>query len=144
MNRVDHCGGDVGGARLAAEVRRVEALVGSDALDRLHQAAAGRALDPTRSKPWKPWHPLTRTAAKPVIPGAIEHYAIEILATANLFRRGHRICLDITSLDLPTGVGGATNAEYMPYHICSSRTTVHRIFHDAKRPSHLLLPIIPT
>jgi len=105
--------------------------------------ASHRALDPKRSKPWKPWHKLTREAAKPVAPGEIVEYAIEIMSTANLFRRGHRICLDITSLDLPTGVGGATNAEYVPYHICSSRTTVHRIFHDAKRPSHLLLPVVP-
>ncbi len=70
--------------------------------------------------------------------------AIEIMATANLFRRGHRICLEITSLDLPTGVAGATNAEYVPYHIYGSRTVVHRIYHDAKRPSHLLLPVVPT
>jgi len=32
----------------------------------------------------------------------------------------------------------------VPYHICSSRATVHRIFHDARRPSHLLLPVIPS
>jgi uncharacterized protein len=106
--------------------------------------ASHRALDAKRSKPWKPWHPLTREAAKPVAPGEVVEYAIEILSTANLFRRDHRICLDITSMDLPTGVAGATNAEYVPYHICSSRTTMHRIFHDVQRPSHLLLPVIPT
>ena len=106
--------------------------------------ASHRALDPERSKPWKPWHPLTRAARKPVVPGDINEYAIEIMATANLFRKGHRICLEITSLDLPTGVAGATNAEYVPYHICSSKTVVHKVYHDAKRPSHLLLPVIPT
>lgn len=105
--------------------------------------ASHRAVDAARSEPWRPWHPLTREAQAPVIPGEICEYAIEIMATANLFRKGHRICLDITSLDLPTGIGGATNAEYIPYHICSSRTTLHHIYHDAKRPSHLLLPIIP-
>ena len=104
--------------------------------------ASHRALDPKRSKPWKPWHPLTRAAAKPVVPGEVNEYAIEILATANLFKKDHRICIDIGCLDLPTGVAGATDAEYVPYHICSSQTTVHRIFHDARRPSHLLLPII--
>ena len=77
------------------------------------------------------------------VPGEVTEYAVEIMATANLFRRGHRICLEITSLDLPTGVAGATNAEYVPYHICSSKTVVHRIYHDAERPSHLLLPVIP-
>jgi putative CocE/NonD family hydrolase len=105
--------------------------------------ASLRALDPVRSKPWKPWHPLTRASRRPVEPGKIEEYAIEILSTANLFRRGHRICVEITNLDLPTGVAGATNAEYIPYHICSSRTTVHRIYRDLAHPSHLLLPIIP-
>ena len=105
--------------------------------------ASHRALDPKRSKPWKPWHPLTRAARKPVVPGEITEYSIEIMATANLFRRGHRICLEITSLDLPTGVAGATNAEYVPYHICSSKTVLHKVYHDANRPSHLLLPVIP-
>src|SRR5262249_14914356 len=80
--------------------------------------------------PWWPWHPLTRQACKPVTPGAIEEYQIEVMATANLFRKGHRICLDITSLDLPTGVAGATNAEYVPYHICSSKTVLHKVHHD--------------
>jgi predicted acyl esterase len=86
---------------------------------------------------------LTRDAQKKVMLGTIESYAIEIMATANLFRRGHRICLEIMSADMPTGVGGATNAEYVPNHICSSRTTLHKIYHDARRPSHLLLPVIP-
>ena len=105
--------------------------------------ASHRALDPKRSKPWKPWHPLTRAARKPVVPGEITEYSIEIMATANLFRQGHRVCLEITSLDLPTGVAGATNAEYVPYHICSSKTVLHKVYHDANRPSHLLLPVIP-
>ena len=86
---------------------------------------------------------MTRAARRPVESGKIEEYAIEILSTANLFRRGHRICVEIASADMPTGVAGATNAEYVPNHIVSSGTTLHKIFHDAKRPSHLLLPIIP-
>jgi hypothetical protein len=105
--------------------------------------ASNRALDEKRSKPWKPWHKLTRAARQKVKPGEVVEYAIEIMATANLFRQGHRICLEIMSVDLPTGVAGATNAEYVPYHVCSSRTVLHRVYHDANRPSHLLLPMIP-
>ena len=48
--------------------------------------ASHRAIDPARSKPYWPWHPLTREAQKPVTPGAVEQYQIEIMATANLFR----------------------------------------------------------
>jgi uncharacterized protein len=105
--------------------------------------ASHRALDPDRSLPWRPWHRLTRQACMPVPRGKIVEYSIEILATANLFKAGHRICVEISSLDLPTGVSGTTNVEYIPYHIASSLTTLHKIYHDARHPSHLLLPIIP-
>ena len=105
--------------------------------------ASHRAIDLVRSKPGRPWHPLTRPAQEKIVPGEIVEYAIEIMATANLFRRGHRICVEIASADMPTGVGGATNAEYVPNHITSSKITLHKIYHDAQRPSHLLLPVIP-
>ncbi len=105
--------------------------------------ASHRALDPERSRPWRPWHRLTREAQKPIVPREINEYVIEILATANLFKRGHRICVEIASLDLPTGVSGTTNVEYIPYHVCSSRTTLHKVHHSVKHPSHLLLPVIP-
>jgi predicted acyl esterase len=105
--------------------------------------ASHRAVDAKRTKPWKPWHPLTRKAWKKVTPGEVNEYAIEILATANMFKAGHRICLDITSMDMPTGTAGSHDVEYIPYHICSSRTVVHRIYHNEKYPSHLLLPVIP-
>jgi uncharacterized protein len=105
--------------------------------------ASHRAIDEARSKPWRPWHPLTREAQQKIRPGEITEYAIEILATANLFRRGHRICVEIASADMPTGVAGATNTEYIPNHVVSSRTTLHKIYHDVKQPSHLLLPVIP-
>ena len=91
----------------------------------------------------RPWHPLTREAQQPVVPGEVNEYVIEILATANLFKRGHRIAIEITSLDLPTGVSGTTNIEYIPYHVGSSKTVLHKIHHSVKYPSHLLLPVIP-
>jgi predicted acyl esterase len=105
--------------------------------------ASRRATDPARSRPGRPWHKLTREAAQAVEPGSIVHYEISLMACAHLFRQGHRLCIEIASLDVPTGVGGATNAEYIPYHICSSRTVVHHIYHDTLRPSHLLLPVLP-
>ena len=104
--------------------------------------ASMRALDPERSQPHKPWHKLTREARQPIVPGEINEYAIEILATANMFRARHRICIEITALDLPTGTAGMSNIEYIPYHICSAKTVVHHIYRDATRSSHLLLPVV--
>jgi uncharacterized protein len=105
--------------------------------------ASNRALDPERSTRERPFHRLTRAAAQPVTPGEVTEYAIELLPTANLFRAGHRICVELSSLDVPTGVAGATNAEYVPYHICSAQTRLHTVYHDAARPSQLLLPVLP-
>ena len=105
--------------------------------------ASRRALDPERSKPWKPWHYLTPDKIQPVIPGEVNEYQIEILSTANLFKEGHRICLDITCLDLTEGVAGETSVEYIPNHVCSSKTVLHKVYHNAEYPSHLLLPVIP-
>jgi putative CocE/NonD family hydrolase len=105
--------------------------------------ASMRAIDPQRSVPGRPWHPLTRESREDVAPGEVVLYQIEVLATANMFQKGHRICLEIMAADLPTGIGGATNAEYIPYHICSSETVLHNIYHDPQHPSHLMMPIIP-
>jgi predicted acyl esterase len=105
--------------------------------------ASNRALDPERSTEMKPFHKLTRAAAEPVTPGEVVEYEIEVLATANLFEKGHRICLDVMSMDVPTGVAGATNAEYVPYHVTSSATTLHTVHHSTAHPSALYLPVVP-
>jgi uncharacterized protein len=105
--------------------------------------ASYRAIDAKRTKPWKPWHRLTRETQQMTVPGEINEYQVEILSTANLFEKGHRICLEITSLDLPTGSGFGNNCEYVPYHVCSSKTVVHKIYRNEEYPSHLLLPIVP-
>src|ERR1700688_2728109 len=123
--------------------RNVPSSLSERELTRGWLKASYRALDETRSKPWEPFHRLTRDAVAPVTPGDVVEYKIQILATANQFKAGHRICLDITCMDVPTGTGAMTNVEYIPYHVCSSRTVTHRIYRDAERPSHLMLPIIP-
>jgi predicted acyl esterase len=106
--------------------------------------ASYRAIDEKKSLPGQPFHLLTRRARKPVVPGEINKYDVVIAPTSNLFKRDHRICLDIMALDVPTGMGGGTSAvASIPYHICSSKTTVHKVYRCKKYPSYLLLPIIP-
>jgi putative CocE/NonD family hydrolase len=105
--------------------------------------ASYRALDEKRSKPWRPWHKLTRAAHAPVVPGEINEYRVEVMSTANMFRKGHRICVEITALDMPTGSGFGNSCEYVPYHLCGSKTVLHKIYHNTDYPSHLLLPVIP-
>lgn len=104
--------------------------------------ASYRAVDEKHSVPYRPIHICTPETVKPVKPGEIVEYKIEIQATANLFEKGHRICLDIMSMDFPTGTG-LFDVEYIAYHVCSSKNTVHKIYHDEEHPSHLLLPFVP-
>jgi predicted acyl esterase len=105
--------------------------------------ASHRELDPERSSRWEPYHPHRR--AEPVSPGEVVEYAIALSPTANLFRRGHRICLRITSLDYrgnPRPAPGVSPVHY-PWHLCSARTTRHTVYHDRAFRSALLLPVIP-
>lgn len=80
--------------------------------------------------------------ALPASPG--EAYAITINAgvTSNVFLRGHRIRLEISSSNFPrfdrnpnTG-GSIADAR-------TGRPAVQTVYHDRTRPSHLLLPVIP-
>lgn len=75
-------------------------------------------------------------------PGEPECYRIELAPTSNVFRRGHRIRLDISSSNFPrfdrnlnTGEDAATG----------TRAVIARqtILHASEYPSHVVLPIIP-
>ncbi|MSY59347.1 MAG: CocE/NonD family hydrolase [Actinobacteria bacterium] len=105
--------------------------------------ASHREVDREQSKPWEPYHP--HLSAEPVTPGEVVEYEIAISPTANLFRRGNRIRLRVMSMDYrgnPRPAPGVSVVHY-PWHVCSSETVRHTVYHDASRPSSLLLPIIP-
>jgi predicted acyl esterase len=70
--------------------------------------ASYRATDPDRSRPAEPFYKLAKDSIEPVTPGEIVKYEIQLLATANQFKAGHRICVEICSLDVPTGTGAMT------------------------------------
>jgi hypothetical protein len=59
-------------------------------------------------------------------------------ATANRFRAGHRLRLDISSADFPRFDRNANRGGEEGLPVSALQT----IYHDAARPSHLLLPIL--
>ena len=105
-------------------------------LTRGHLKASHRALDEGKSKPWRPHHPHTK--ADPVVPGQVYEYAIEIQPVSHVFKAGHRIKLEIASMDSPL-----TGGFHFSFHVGSNKVTLHNIYCDQKHPSHLLLPLIP-
>ncbi len=70
---------------------------------------------------------------------------IDLVATANVFHAGHRIRLEISSSNFPrfdrnTNSGGTIADETEADFVIATNT----VYHDAPRPSHLLLPITAT
>lgn len=74
-------------------------------------------------------------------PGMTYRFDVDMWATAQTFQPGHRIRVQVTSSDFPRydrnlNTGGAFGEE-----VCG-QTATNTIFHDALRPSHILLPVI--
>ncbi len=75
-------------------------------------------------------------------PGAIERYRIDLIATSNLFRRGHRIRLHISSSNFPR-FDRNPNTGHPFGQDDELRKANQTIYHDAARPSHIVLPVVP-
>jgi hypothetical protein len=99
--------------------------------------ASHRALDTAKSKPYNPYHP--HASAEPVRPGEINEYAIGLGNIVNVFKAGHRIKLEIESMESPRDPD--IQIHYHP-HLNSSKTTLHKIFRNREYRSHLVLPVI--
>jgi putative CocE/NonD family hydrolase len=78
-------------------------------------------------------------------PGRPYEYTIDLKATSNVFLRGHRIRLLITSGSFPrfdrnAGTGQRPGDAHEQDLLAAEQT----IYHDAQRPSSLLLPVVPS
>jgi len=75
-------------------------------------------------------------------PGEVQEYRIRLYPTSNVFKRGHRLRVDVTSSSFPrfsrnlnTGEDVATGTRI--------EIAAQTVLHTAEYPSHVLLPIIP-
>lgn len=80
--------------------------------------------------------------ARPMEPGQVYPLTITLYPTSNLFKQGHRIRLDISSSNFPRFDVNPNTGEPLGLN---RRTVVaeNAIYHDRRRPSHLVLPVIP-
>jgi len=69
-------------------------------------------------------------------PGEIVKVDVEIWPTSMVFKKGHRIRLDVQPRD---GIGSQS---YMHYH-ADYNTGTNTVYAGGERESYLLLPIIP-
>jgi putative CocE/NonD family hydrolase len=77
-----------------------------------------------------------------MMPGAVYEFVIEPFPTGNVFKKGHRIRIDISSSNFPRFDVNPNTGEPLGTH---RRMIVadNSIYHDAAHPSHVVLPIVP-
>jgi uncharacterized protein len=85
---------------------------------------------------------LRRNYPQPAASGALTEIAVELWPTSTLFRRGHRLRVEISSSNYPRfdrnpNTGGDIATERAPV------TARQSLVHGAASPSRIILPIIP-
>ena len=80
--------------------------------------------------------------SRPITPGAIEEYTIDLVATSNVFKAGHRIRLEISSSNFPRFDRNFNTADD-PWATTESVPALQTIYHNGQYPSRIRLPIIP-
>lgn len=78
-----------------------------------------------------------------ITPGTIYEYTIDLQATSNVFKRGHRFRLDITSSSYPLWDRNL-NTGNLPWLDTDMKKAEQTIHHDKKNSSYLILPVIPS
>ncbi|MCI0622619.1 MAG: CocE/NonD family hydrolase [Acidobacteria bacterium] len=75
-------------------------------------------------------------------PGSIYEYRISLLPTSNVFLKGHRIRVHVTSSNWPL-IDRNPNTGSPQGRDAAVRAAHQRIYHDQRRPSHIVLPVLP-
>ena len=84
----------------------------------------------------------SRTTPKMLTPNQPVELTIDLGATSNLFRAGHRIRLEVSSSNFPRfdrnpNTGGVFGED------AELRRAEQQVFHGASRPSRLIVPVVP-
>ncbi|HYK87183.1 MAG TPA: CocE/NonD family hydrolase [Acidobacteriota bacterium] len=79
---------------------------------------------------------------EPIVPGRVYEYKIDLWATSNVFKAGHRIRLDVSSSNFPRFNRNLNTGQPI---LGSTRMVKVRqkIYHDSKHPSAVDLPVVP-
>ncbi len=75
-------------------------------------------------------------------PGTIYPVTIRLYPTSNVFRRGHRVRVDVSSSNFPRFDVNPNTDEPLNDHRRRVVAT-NTIYHDAAHPSHIVLPVVP-
>jgi uncharacterized protein len=100
-----------------------------------------RALDSSMTwdapdgQPLLPYHPYTKAAQTPVVPGQVTRYDVEVFPTYDTLEAGHRLRITIATSDFPHVLPEATQLPDLT-------GGVYQLEHSATYPSSVELPLI--
>ena len=77
-----------------------------------------------------------------VEPGRVYRYTIDLSATSNVFKAGHRIRLEVSSSNFPR-FDRNTNTGKLIAEDTELKPALQTILHDGQHPSHVTLPLVP-
>ena len=78
----------------------------------------------------------------PIQPGQVYQYTIDLVATSNVFKAGHRIRVEISSSNFPR-FDRNPNTGREPWEETDPAPALQTVYHSPEYPSHITLPIIP-
>lgn len=77
-----------------------------------------------------------------ITPGVVYAYRIELTPTSIVFRRGHRVRVEVSSSTYPHRAPNPNTGE--PLDGADAPVVAHQVvYHDARHPSAIILPVIP-
>jgi putative CocE/NonD family hydrolase len=76
-----------------------------------------------------------------IVPGRPYLFRIPLFPTSNLFKKGHRIRLDVSSSNFPRFDVNPNTGEPLGQNT-TWRVATNSLYHDEERPSHILLPVV--
>jgi putative CocE/NonD family hydrolase len=79
--------------------------------------------------------------ATPITPGEVTEYEIDLWATSNLFKQGHRIRVEISSSNFPRFDRNPNTGE-LPGRSTEMVSALQTIHHSKEYPSRIVLPVI--
>ena len=87
------------------------------------------------------WYRDSQEKPAPMNPGQVYKFTIDLWSTSNVFLKGHRLRLEVSSSNFPrfdrnlnTGEAQAAGSYFIP--------ATNMIYHDAEHPSLLVLPFV--
>ena len=79
---------------------------------------------------------------KLMTPGEVYPLTIQLYPTSNIFKKGHRIRVDVSSSNFPRFDINPNTGEPLNDNR-QTKIAVNTVYHDASRPSQIVLPIVP-